>query len=416
LLRSDPSVDVTPQRRRVAIDAATARLWLGVVFRLYRVIHRREPDPSGLIDALRALRDGTPLATLIARAFESDEFAVGSLPVPASTCDIDRMFQAVDGAAPSLPTNSRSLPVAEYAATLLIAAERSIPTLAEELLDLTLHSWSPLIRLKSALSGLGRRRTCAVEEMIGSIEKQKSDGTCGVEQPGAFPSDAGVLLKDMLLAFESLGDNCEFGLVQRAGGAEPLGLLRFAAIYQPFEQKLERLVTALNRDFEGLGEPGTISFSLFGDPGKQEYFIDESVYSLRYHSGVFEGTVSESELERREVRRLAFLRRKLVEDLSTGEKIWVWKCSATTSVEQIAPLMNVLRRLGPNVLLWVVEATPQHEAGSVERLGPDLLRGYIERFAPYEDATNIAPDTWFGVCRSAYQIVRGDIARVTGNV
>jgi hypothetical protein len=50
----------------------------------------------------------------------------------------------------------------------------------------------------------------------------------------------------------SLGDNCEFGLVQRRGGAEPLGLLRFASIFLPIEIRLEKLAAVLERKFEGL--------------------------------------------------------------------------------------------------------------------------------------------------------------------
>ena len=34
--------------------------------------------------------------------------------------------------------------------------------------------------------------------------------------------------RDLVLQFESIGDNCELGLVQRRAGSEPLGLLRFA--------------------------------------------------------------------------------------------------------------------------------------------------------------------------------------------
>ena len=34
--------------------------------------------------------------------------------------------------------------------------------------------------------------------------------------------------RELVLHFESIGDNCELGLVQRRAGAEPLGLLRFA--------------------------------------------------------------------------------------------------------------------------------------------------------------------------------------------
>jgi len=37
--------------------------------------------------------------------------------------------------------------------------------------------------------------------------------------------------RDLVLQFESIGDNCELGLVQRRAGSEPLGLLRFARVY-----------------------------------------------------------------------------------------------------------------------------------------------------------------------------------------
>ena len=43
-------------------------------------------------------------------------------------------------------------------------------------------------------------------------------------------------LNEMLLEFESLGDNCEFGLVQRHFGAEPISLLRFAGFEILIEQ------------------------------------------------------------------------------------------------------------------------------------------------------------------------------------
>jgi len=367
------------------------------------------PDLPGLVDALKALRDGTSLATLVGRALGSDEFTVGSLTAPSTSWEVDQMFLAVYGTPPGLAVTSQSLPVTEYAALLLLTAERNAPDSDQETVGLIPVRHSHRFRFKSILS---RHPVSAVDELIRSIEKQSTNGVCDFERLGNDPADADFPLKDLLLAFESLGDNCEFGLVQRAGGAEPLGLLRFAAIYQPFEQKLERLVTALDCGFEGLGAPGTITFSLFGDPGEREYFVQETVYSLRYHSGVYEGEAPESELEQREVRRLAFLRRKLLEDLATGEKIWVWKCSATTSVDQVEPLLSALRRLGPNVLLWVVEAGPEHPPGSVERLGPDLLQGYAERFAPYEVATAIAPDSWFRLCRSAYRLVHSNHPRV----
>jgi hypothetical protein len=46
----------------------------------------------------------------------------------------------------------------------------------------------------------------------------------------------------LMLRFEALGQNCEFGVVQRHYGAEPLGLLRFSST------PLHLLVAALNND------------------------------------------------------------------------------------------------------------------------------------------------------------------------
>jgi hypothetical protein len=55
--------------------------------------------------------------------------------------------------------------------------------------------------------------------------------------------------------FRALGDNCEFGLVQRHCGAEPIDLLRFAGLHIPIEDRLAALTKAVTVGFEGLGQP-----------------------------------------------------------------------------------------------------------------------------------------------------------------
>src|SRR6185312_11010618 len=52
---------------------------------------------------------------------------------------------------------------------------------------------------------------------------------------------------DLVMRFESLGDNCELGLVQRRCGKEPLGLLRFANIMLP------SLLRGVSTGFDRLG-------------------------------------------------------------------------------------------------------------------------------------------------------------------
>jgi capsular polysaccharide biosynthesis protein len=211
-------------------------------------------------------------------------------------------------------------------------------------------------------------------------------------------------LNELLLGFESLGDNCDFGFVQRYAGVEPLGLLRFAAIAVPEDKRLERLVAALESKFDGLGAPGTVSVFLTGELGRRKYMARESVYNLQYHTGVSEGEMTPEELGQREIKRLGFLRRKFIEDLEAGEKIWVWKSTATREADQAKPLLAVLRVLGPNTLLWVVEADETHRPGTVEALEGDLLKGYVERNASYITDLEVSAYSWVETCQSAYAL------------
>jgi len=215
------------------------------------------------------------------------------------------------------------------------------------------------------------------------------------------PDDEPPLSK-LLMNFESLGDNCEFGLVQRQAGAEPLGLLRFASPYVPIEVRLRTVVDAIERRFEGLGSPDTVHLKLEGKPERREYLVHESAYQLLHHTFIHEGEVDPDEFRRKEARRLVFLRDKLLADLAAGEKLWVWKSNLPLSYDDIRPLMDALRRLGPNSLLWVVVADPEHPPGTVERIESDLLKGYVDRFAAYNDATNVSFESWYAVSRAAY--------------
>jgi capsular polysaccharide biosynthesis protein len=220
----------------------------------------------------------------------------------------------------------------------------------------------------------------------------------------SVPDAARKPIDELMLAFESLGDNCEFGLVQRRGGAEPLGLLRFAGIFLPIEIRLEKLTVALERKFEGLGAADTMTVYLAGEPGQREFLVRESAYDLMYHTYVSEGEAGLEDMRERESKRLRFLRRKLLEDLEAGEKIWIWKSAATLDANQVQPLLHALRALGPNTLLWVVEGDERHRPGSIEQLDRDFIKGYIERFAPYDNAPDIRPASWFEVCQKTYDL------------
>jgi hypothetical protein len=122
---------------------------------------------------------------------------------------------------------------------------------------------------------------------------------------------------------------------------------------------------------------------------------------LIYHTFVFERQMSFDELFAREQRKLAFLHAKFCEDLTDARKIFVIKCNSPLAESEVVPLWHALRSHGPNTLLWVVPADPTHPGGTVEVRRDGLLQGYLDRFAPYDNATDVSIECWITLCRNA---------------
>jgi hypothetical protein len=198
----------------------------------------------------------------------------------------------------------------------------------------------------------------------------------------------------LMLCFESIGENCEFGLVQRGCGAEPLGLLRFASAPLP------KLLAALRARFAGMGNPENVVVEVSSN--EQEYMIDDRAFGFNYHAWVNVGEKTPAEIHAREVRRVPFLIRKLIEDLNAGEKIFVYHGMQPLSVANARNLAAALRAYGPGTLLWVELADAGHSAGSVEWVEAGLLCGRIDRFAPSEDAHDLSLESWITVCERAF--------------
>ena len=116
----------------------------------------------------------------------------------------------------------------------------------------------------------------------------------------------------LMLRFESIGDSCEFGSVQRRYAAEPLGLLRWNDV------QLDDLLAALANRFEGMGLPDHTEMPVLGNG---EYTIKDTRWSLWMHTFLFEGQTDPAALYPKMCRRVvAWLRDKLVADLEAAEK------------------------------------------------------------------------------------------------
>jgi hypothetical protein len=108
-------------------------------------------------------------------------------------------------------------------------------------------------------------------------------------------------------------------------------------------------------------------------------------------------------------RRLEFLRRKLLADLSAGDKIFVYKYTNEVLDERkLDRLHSAMRMLGSSTLLYVRKPDDEHPAGTVEWKKPGLMIGYIERFSFGfgHGAAYIGPATehWEPIVRRAHQI------------
>jgi hypothetical protein len=199
--------------------------------------------------------------------------------------------------------------------------------------------------------------------------------------------------------FQSLGDNCEFGLVQRQLGAEPLGLFRYA------HTMIDGLIAALESRFVALESPENIEVKYCKYPnGDFEYITSVPQYQFNSHSGLQSNTMNDDKLRGKEIKRLNFLARKLIEEAETGTKIFVYKSNAPIVEQRIEDLHRAIGRYGPAWLLWVTPATADWPAGRVEEVSERLLRGAIERFAPYESAGDFSLQGWRTICRNAYDL------------
>src|ERR1700722_14132625 len=70
-----------------------------------------------------------------------------------------------------------------------------------------------------------------------------------INGPGSAGPEFCLDVPRLLQQFEGLGDNCDFGMIQRAVGIEPFGLFRFASC------SAADVSSILRTKFEKLGEP-----------------------------------------------------------------------------------------------------------------------------------------------------------------
>jgi tetratricopeptide (TPR) repeat protein len=199
--------------------------------------------------------------------------------------------------------------------------------------------------------------------------------------------------------FESLGGSkggCEFGMVQRKFGSTSLGLLRWSNI------RIEAIIEGMRNGFLGLGEVANTQLKIFRPtPDREEYVVWDVKYGLGAHTFIEVKDAPEDKMLLQTAKRLTYLRGKLLEELGTAKKIFVYKFRDAVDDEAPRALFAAMRTQGPATLLCIMKANDANLPGSVRQLESGLFLGYVGYFmsdAPGGDADGIDCKTWAAIC------------------
>jgi hypothetical protein len=201
--------------------------------------------------------------------------------------------------------------------------------------------------------------------------------------------------------FESLGEGCELGNVQNYCGIDPQTLFRFSALGSG---GLKPLFGAPAGILSGLDD-----IRVFPHRVLQEWWIGYPALGFYYHSGKKFQDMEAPEVRRLEVARLAVLVPRFLEELQSGNKIFV-RFEPKRSIDDIKAVFRALHRHNGHTLLWIDSTESPSQAGEVQILERGLARGFV-----LDRATDAAPEpaalsTWLTLLAHALRMLRPEAA------
>jgi hypothetical protein len=385
------------------------------VFRRLETLHEDMPDFAGGYGAhLRVLREQDRLDDAVrlgarARAlFPADagvaiEYARAVKAADGALAACDILAAAVAGS-PDDPhaaaehvamlAEAGLLDAAEAACLAATARFRFHPRPLIELADVAMRRGDMPAALARWIDGATRFPQHPVFQRGIARARLAMIGRSAAGEVLADESGGGDSIRHLLMRFESLGGpgmGCEFGLVQRQAGAEPLGLLRWTGI------TAGKLREALAARFDGVGSPAQTELSL--NEASREYDVFDRRFAMRTHSFVRETAMPRDKLFEDVCAQAGYLRRKLLRELEAARKVFVFRFGAVApAAGEIEGLFEALQDFGELTLLCVVNADDRHRAGSVQMLRPRLLVGYAPELLAW-GLTETA--SWHEICRVA---------------
>ncbi|WP_158915976.1 hypothetical protein [Caulobacter sp. S45] len=197
----------------------------------------------------------------------------------------------------------------------------------------------------------------------------------------------------LLSQFESLGDNCEFASLQKGFGVDLPGMFKWT------ETSVRMLTDTLGDNLAGGDDIANLKLETNTHDG--EYLLHHRLYKANSHTFARIALDDPDKVLQREHRRLILLKRKFLEDVQAGRRIYVFRSLRPVSEDQAADLHRALRRKGPNTLLWIRAAREPGHVGRVERRADGLMVAEIDTLATYEDGMTYTSRHWLPILRKA---------------
>lgn len=207
--------------------------------------------------------------------------------------------------------------------------------------------------------------------------------------PSVWPPAIGSVIRQ----YESLGDNSEFGFVQRHFKVEPAGLLSWTYCV------VDSVIKVLEQQFSDFGRLNNLT--LFRTSWK-EYMVREIKYGITFPTFFTADNADKSAILSDQSIRLSRLAEQLLSDLTHSNKRFIFKISHSTSDGQIQRLHSLVQQYSArNTLLCVSVSSDVTECGAVENLGNGLFRGRLSRRSPVGTRRDIPYEEWRAVLESA---------------
>jgi hypothetical protein len=198
--------------------------------------------------------------------------------------------------------------------------------------------------------------------------------------------------RQLVYRFESLGKDGSLGALQRAYGAEPLGLLRFAGI------GIDAVTRAIRDKFDGVG---AAEFTRITAGDTQEYYSSDTRYGMSSHTFVHVGETDFQRFFDRQCKKLSFSATKIVEELEEGDRIFVIHAIPDRIPDsQLRNLLAAMRQLGNAPLLYLRPPSMDLPPGRLLTRSDGIMEGSVMAIQGADAAAEIR-GSWLKVLRLA---------------